>query len=169
MQTITITLSIPSYASTYADLGAEHLTAAVEAWGDYLHDQLAARYGAEVEVETTREALIEDKIDTDGDADEVRGQMARIAEGWWALSSEERAEYGFPGDDTVTLAVDEENDGEDWWTAAREAEDCPEALRALVHGDATEATAPRSALAWCEALPGWTGGPAYAPHPLLVR
>lgn len=96
-QTITVTLSVPSYSATYAELGAEHLTAAVDAWGDYLHDQLAARYdGAEVEVETTREALIEDRIDTDGDADEIRDAMARIAEGWWALSSEERAEYGFP-------------------------------------------------------------------------
>ena len=171
MNTITITLSIPSYASTYAELGAEHLTAAVDAWGDYLLDHLAARYdGAElVEVETTREALIEDRIDTDGDADEVRDAMARIAEGWWALSAAERAKYGFPGGDTVALAVDEENNGEAWWTAARDAEDCPESLRALVHGPAVAVTAPRSALAWCEALPGWTGGPAYAPHPLTVR
>ena len=174
MITISITLSVPFYASTYAELGAGHLAAAVDAWGSYLQDRLAARYdGAEVEVETTREALIEDKIDTDGDADEVRDAIHRIAEGWWALSAAERAEYGFPGDDTVTLAVDEENAAEAWWDAARAATDCPEALRALVHGDATEVVLTGeeavSALAWCAALPGWEGGPSYAPHPLTVR
>jgi hypothetical protein len=73
----------------------------------------------------------------------------------------------------VTFAVDEENGPEDWWTAARDAEDCPAGLVDLIHGDATEVVLAGeeavSALAWCEALPGWTGGPTYAPHPLLVR
>lgn len=97
MTTITITPSIPSYASTYAELGAENRSAAVAAWGRYLHAQLAARYpGVEVEVETTRDALIEDRIDTDGDADEVNRAMARIGDDWFRLSADGRAEYGCP-------------------------------------------------------------------------
>jgi len=168
MRTITVTLSIPFYASTYADLTGPALLAAVTAWGRYLEDRLTAA-GYEVEVEATWEALIEDRIDTDGDADEVRDAMARIGDDWFRLSADGRAEYGCPGDDTVTLAVDEENAAEDWWTAAREAEDCPPELYDLVYGRATEARAPLVTLAWCRSLPGWATGPDHARHPLTWR
>ena len=73
----------------------------------------------------------------------------------------------------VTLAVDEENNGEFWWDAARDAEDCPAGLTDLIHGDEVEVVLTgeeaKIALAWCAALPGWEGGPSYAPHPILAR
>lgn len=185
MRTITVTLSIPFYASTYADLTGPALLAAVTAWGRYLEDRLTAA-GYEVEVEATWEALIEDRIDTDGDADEVRDAMARIGDDWFRLSADGRAEYGFPGDDapspasaTLSLSrlilaellyrVDEEYAAEDWWTAARAAEDCPPELYDLVYGRATEARAPLVTLAWCRSLPGWATGPDHARHPLTWR
>jgi len=97
MKTIDITLSLPSYASTYAELGAEHLKAAVEAYGSWLQAELTARTGAAVEVSTTRDALLHDRISTsDGSEEDVESLVARIADGWWKLSDEERQEYGFP-------------------------------------------------------------------------
>jgi len=72
----------------------------------------------------------------------------------------------------VTFAVDEENNAETWWDAARDA-DVPEDLAELIDGDASEVTLAGedavNALAWCKSLPGWNDGPAHAQHPLTTR
>ena len=73
-----------------------------------------------------------------------------------------------------TLLIDYENNAEEWWTAAREAIDsCPEAARSFVQdGPDEHQVSPETAeafLAWAATLPGWSDGPEYARHPVLVQ
>lgn len=81
----------------------------------------------------------------------------------------------------TTIKVDEENNAETWWDAARAATtrvflaDDVDAndLADLIDGDtntimlsAEDAAAFR---AWAETLPGWSDGPAHAPHPFVFN
>lgn len=73
----------------------------------------------------------------------------------------------------VTFSVDEENNAETWWTAARASKWVPSALRPLLYTNGSmvvvDASDAPAILAWCKSLPGWEGGPRHAPHPLQVQ
>lgn len=104
------------------------------------------------------------------------GEWARSAPEKQAYVLEERGAKDGPvwwlSEVSVEFAVDEENSGDEWWDAARDA-DAPDGLVDLIDGTDTDATLSGedavAALAWCQSLPGWNGGPEYAPHPLIVR
>ena len=68
--------------------------------------------------------------------------------------------------------ADHEYNAETWWDAARQSATCPKALRQLIHGHAEEVGVPSdqtaACLAWCESLPGWSGGPEHAEFALNV-
>ena len=78
--------------------------------------------------------------------------------------------------DTVTLAVDYENNTEEWWDAVH-ADTAPvtraarDVLRAFDRAD--EVTTTRVVAAeirlWGETLPGWSDGPDHARDPFVVR
>lgn len=72
----------------------------------------------------------------------------------------------------MIVRVDEENNAETWWTAARASTDAPEAIRPILSTGASRVVVPyaedATVRAWCEALPGWNDGPAHAPHPLVL-
>ena len=93
----TITLSVPAHASTYADLSGDALRDAVEAWGRYRAEKLAAA-GHEVSVEVTREARMYGLSvqDEGAEADAIEAAAARLGDVWLGLSDEERAAYGCP-------------------------------------------------------------------------
>jgi hypothetical protein len=64
--------------------------------------------------------------------------------------------------DCITVRVDDENNAEAWWDALSET--MPGLASALrVCGEVTVDVATWGRLT---ALPGWDGGPEYAPHPL---
>ena len=76
----------------------------------------------------------------------------------------------------TAVSVDEENNAESWWTAARAAkETAPTWLRPLlaVSGPsrvlAPDAAAAKAGRAWAEALPGYSDGPDYARTALIWR
>lgn len=74
----------------------------------------------------------------------------------------------------TTVRIDWENNSEVWWDAARAASDCPAELHALIYGLCATEVEVESArlpalLAWCASFPGWSDGPQYARHPLMVR
>jgi hypothetical protein len=109
------------------------------------------------------------------------GEWARTAPEKQAYVLEDRGDKDGPvwwlSTVQVTILVDQENGAEEWWDAARDAgaTDVPDALIPLLCDDATdnEVTVDgedaAAALAWAATLPGWSEGPAYAPHPLLTR
>jgi hypothetical protein len=72
------------------------------------------------------------------------------------------------------FALDEDNDTEEWWPAARARADVPPELIPLLFDDSevVVVTMPRAMLvaAWCETVPGWHDpmAPRKAPHPLLI-
>jgi hypothetical protein len=76
----------------------------------------------------------------------------------------------------VTVIVDRENNGEEFWEAARSlAERSPTSrvgrlIRALDNAEEVDMTKAESEelLAALSALPGWNDGPEYAPHPVHV-
>ena len=69
----------------------------------------------------------------------------------------------------VRLAVDFENPAEDWWEnggrdlweGIAEAADAPSVV--------LDAALAESWLVEAARLPGWEGGPDYAPHPIVLR
>lgn len=71
------------------------------------------------------------------------------------------------------FAIDNENNAEAWWDAAREqVESCPVwAGRLLIEGGGSSAQLSeleaKMFRRWCESLPGWDGGPDHAPHPIV--
>jgi hypothetical protein len=72
----------------------------------------------------------------------------------------------------ISLVVDEENNAELWWAAARASACTPACIEGWVQAasfDPVELTAAEAeeVLAWAQSLPGWDGGPEHAPHPLL--
>lgn len=71
------------------------------------------------------------------------------------------------------IAVDYKNSAERWWDAARNCIALPLSIGDLIVGDKDEVTLSEedaaAALAWARSLPGWDGGPEYAPHPLTVH
>jgi hypothetical protein len=75
--------------------------------------------------------------------------------------------------DYVRVQVDEENSGEAWWTAAdQKAGECFAFGNTLleVRGHMHESVlVPVWWLEQARALPGWSDGPTYAPHPLIVH
>lgn len=68
--------------------------------------------------------------------------------------------------DPVLVRVDDENHAEAWWDALRNA--FP-ALAASLARPGVEEVVSTATLARLRALPGWEGGPEYAPHPLVVE
>jgi hypothetical protein len=105
------------------------------------------------------------------------GEWARTAPAKQAYVLEDRGEKDGPvwwlSEVAVEFVVDEENAAEMWWDVARDAKDAPEGLADIIDGSATEVTLSGedavAALAWCQSLPGWNGGPRHAPHPLTFR
>lgn len=76
----------------------------------------------------------------------------------------------------MVLRVDDRNPARAWWRALDDRLEAdprtvPAPVRRLNAADRTEVTPAeaRSALDWAAGLPGWRGGPAYAPHPLRVE
>lgn len=71
------------------------------------------------------------------------------------------------------IAVDFENNAEEWWDAAREALDTPASINVLLQTNETEVTVSDDealdVIAWAEQLPGWNDGPDYAPTALTVH
>lgn len=80
-----------------------------------------------------------------------------------------------------TIAIDEENHADVWWTAFSDADPGDPALREIKRticaamredGGSALVTGPAEIvdafLVWCADLPGWNDGPAYAPHPLFL-
>ena len=63
----------------------------------------------------------------------------------------------------VTVRVDYENNGEEWWDALRARPDGKRLERSIDGGDL-----PLRDLATLVGLPGWSDGPDYARHPLIV-
>lgn len=73
---------------------------------------------------------------------------------------------------TVRVVIDEENNAEAWWDAARAASDAPEAFARLDDASGEiECTAAEAAalVAWASTLPGYADGPAHAQHPFNVH
>jgi hypothetical protein len=74
------------------------------------------------------------------------------------------------GKNVVTVRVDSECVGIEWWEAAIKATDKPAILRPILVSNRTEIDVPARAMTavekWCESLPGWYDGPEYAPTPL---
>ena len=89
-------------------------------------------------------------------------------------------ECGASSGDTVTLAVDYENNTEEWWDAVHAAlagntapvtRAARDVLRAFERAD--EVTTTRVVAAeirlWGASLPGWSDGPVHARDPFVVR
>jgi hypothetical protein len=74
------------------------------------------------------------------------------------------------GKNVVTLKVDSECVGLEWWKNALKAANKPELLRPILVANRTEIEVPSASVRtiekWCESLPGWYDGPEYAPTPL---
>ncbi|MCP4007202.1 MAG: hypothetical protein GY725_23715 [bacterium] len=69
----------------------------------------------------------------------------------------------------VRLAIDFENPAKGWWKSG--GQDLWESiLEAFDNNDVVvEESIAHSWLAEAEKIPGWTGGPDYAPHPIVVK
>lgn len=73
------------------------------------------------------------------------------------------------------ISVDYENNAEPWWDAARELATRDDAFAAVLKAlqDRDEWTGPATLgeafVSRAASLPGWHGGDARAPHPLLVE
>jgi len=75
---------------------------------------------------------------------------------------------------TYKVRIDEENNGEVFWDhihtgAVRDGNLLAGRLRDLQFGDEDGITLTDSDLEWVTSVQGWTGGPEYAPNPLLVE
>ncbi|HEM46477.1 MAG TPA: hypothetical protein ENO23_05455 [Alphaproteobacteria bacterium] len=72
-------------------------------------------------------------------------------------------------DEMVRLAVDFENPGDEWWASGGR-----DLWEALVEGfDNNDVVVERaladSWLAQAATIPGWHGGPEWAPHPICIK
>jgi hypothetical protein len=74
---------------------------------------------------------------------------------------------------TKRIAVDYENNAEEWWNAAKTDQNAPEAFAPLLADNADEVTVSDDEadeiIAWASGLPGWNDGPEYAPTALTVH
>ncbi len=72
----------------------------------------------------------------------------------------------------MLVKIDHENNAEAFWDHVDTAAYAPAALQMLSFGGADEveisAEDADDLLKWCQRAPGWAGGPAYAPHPILI-
>ena len=73
----------------------------------------------------------------------------------------------------VKVQVDYENNAEEWWEAARDAAGAPAGIVSLLDNVGQDSvylsdTAAEDVRRWAASLPGWDGGPEYAPHPLII-
>lgn len=75
-------------------------------------------------------------------------------------------------DDRVMLRIDFENDAGTWWGATARTSDAPAAFAALDGSCYSEVECSRveaeAVIAWGATLPGWSDGPEYARHPLII-
>ncbi len=69
----------------------------------------------------------------------------------------------------VRLAIDFENPAKDWWEGGGR-ELWESLLEAGDNNDViVEESIAKSWLAEAEKIPGWSGGPEYSPHPVLLK
>ena len=74
-----------------------------------------------------------------------------------------------PNSGVVRLAIDFENTNQSWWDAGGRS--LWEGLVEAFDGNAVvvEASIANSWLVEAARIPGWDGGPEYAPHPVCVK
>ena len=137
--------------------------------------EITHRYDHETErmVQLVSPSRLREILDADGDTHD-RPAYFRTNDEWKVEGYEEEGRE--MDGQTSRITVDEENNAEEWWTAAQTPEAieaAPAAIRPILTGEAEEvivsAVEERQILTWAATLPGWADGPEYARYPLLAN
>jgi hypothetical protein len=141
--------------------------------------ELAAEYGVPLEGDYSEfgDEIVEISHDEDG---WHVGGPADLDDASWAprddaMAARLRARADREGDAQISvISVDEECSAEEWWVAAGASDSTPVQIREWVARWLNcSIRVPRETaneiMTWAASLPGWSDGPAHAPHPLIVR